>query len=411
MKKLLPLFLLFLTFSHLFSQTPRFPFPHHQKYNKGTIRPSNFTQFQLDSITAAFYDEWKKRYLNNSCSEKQYFVFFDEAHANKKISTSEGQGYGMMITAYIAGYDPEAKTYFDGLYNFYKAHPSITNNRLMAWCQVEGCKDKPDGGNTSASDGDIDIAYSLLLADKQWGSDGKIDYLNEAKEMIKAIMKDEVNRTIWTTKLCDCINETSKTYSDTRSSDFIIDHFRAFWKITKDKKWLKVIDEDYYLLWLMQTNFSPETGLLPDFIEQCNTEPIPAQPNYLESSYDGNYYYNACRVPLRIAADYLIYGDKRGLQTVETINKWIKLKTDNSPENIKAGYTLGGKALPHSDYYSPSFIAPFAVGAMVSKDNQKWLNDLYKYLIYSDIKNFRYFDNTLKMLSLIVLSRNYWSPK
>lgn len=328
----------------------------------------------------------------------------------KKIATSEGQGYGMMITAYMAGYDPQAKTYFDGLYAFCKAHPSSTNRNLMAWCQVEGCVDKPGGGNTSAADGDIDIAYALLLAHKQWGSKGQINYLKEAKNMIDAIMKDEVNRETMTTKLCDDIEPSSSNYYDTRSSDFIIDHFRVFEKTTGDRDWLKVIDEDYYLVWLFQSTFSPETGLLPDFIEHCNSDPFPAAPQYLESSYDGDYYYNSCRVPWRIATDYLVYGDKRGKDAVENINKWIKLKCNNSPVNINAGYSLNGEVIARGDYYSAAFIAPFAVGAMVSRDNQDWLDILFPYLISSKIEDHRYYDNTIKMLALIVLSGNYWSP-
>lgn len=410
-KYLLLLSALFLVTSLVYSQIPKYPFPHHTKYTKGSIKPGNFTRKQLDSITESFYDAWKARYLTDSCGGGQYYVNFDEDDKEKKISTSEGQGYGMMITAYMAGHDPQAKTYFDGLYAFCKAHPSSTNGNLMAWCQVEGCVDKTDGGNTSATDGDIDIAYALLLAHKQWGSKGQINYLTEAKNMIDAIMQDEVNSETWTTKLCDDIDSSSSTYYDTRASDFILDHFRAFYKTTRDKDWLKVIDEDYFLIWMFQSKFSPQTGLLPDFIEKCNSDPFPAAPHYLESSHDGDYYYNSCRVPWRIATDYLISGDKRGKDALDIINKWIQLKTNNSPEKINAGYLLNGDAIDRSDYYSPAFIAPFAVGAMVSRNNQNWLDSLFSYLISSKIEDYRYYDNTIKMLTLIVLSGNYWSPK
>ena len=109
--------------------------------------------------------------------------------------------------------------------------------------------------------------------------------------------------------------------------------------------------------------------------------------------------------------DYLVSGDERGKDAIEKINSWLKLAANNSPENIKARYSLEGDALPYSDYYSPSFVAPFTVAAMVGRGNQVWLNDLYTYLISSRIEDHRYFDNTLKMLALIVLSGNCWSPK
>ena len=49
--------------------------------------------------------------------------------------------------------------------------------------------DGPESG--SATDGDLDIAFALLLADKQWGSGGA--YLAEAKKVIAAIKEKEMN--------------------------------------------------------------------------------------------------------------------------------------------------------------------------------------------------------------------------
>ena len=43
---------------------------------------------------------------------------------------------------------------------------------------------KAQGHFDSATDGDLDIAYSLLLAHKQWGSNGTVNYLKEAQDMI-----------------------------------------------------------------------------------------------------------------------------------------------------------------------------------------------------------------------------------
>jgi len=45
----------------------------------------------------------------------------------------------------------------------------------------------------SATDGDLDIAFGLLLADAQWGSSGAIDYHQAARDVI-ADMRDEVRQ-------------------------------------------------------------------------------------------------------------------------------------------------------------------------------------------------------------------------
>lgn len=387
------------------------PFPQHVTYTAGVIKPINYTQSQLDNSVKAFYNQWKEIYLKNNCGASQYYVWFDESSANNSICVSEGQGYGMMITAYMAGYDANAKIYFDGLYNFYKAHPSVNNNKLMAWNQITGCIDDPDGGNNSATDGDEDIAFALLLADKQWGSTGAINYMEEALAIINAIKQDDVNQALWIPILGDWVTPGSYEYDDTRPSDFMMDHFRAFQNAAGDADWNNMLNECYTLINTIQTNYSPSSGLLPDFIVNVNSNPSPAAPNYLEGEFDGDYYYNACRTPLRIGADYLISGDIRAKNAVQKINNWIRAKTGNDPSNIYAGYYLNGNDIPGNDYESAAFAGPFAVAAMVDVSNQNWLNDTYDFLLSLELQDYEYYDNTLKLLCMLVLSGNYWVPQ
>jgi endoglucanase len=410
MKSLIAIFVFILHSVMLNAQTPALPFPQHVAYAAGTIKPSNYSQTQLDNISRAFYDQWKTVYLKDDCGVNQYYVWFDEESSNNSICVSEGQGYGMMITAYMAGYDPDAKAYFDGLYRYYKAHPSINNNNLMAWNQVIGCIDDPDGGNNSATDGDLDIAFALLLADKQWGSNGSINYLNEAISIIDAIKLHEINQNHWTPLLGDWVMPGNSEFNDSRTSDFIPDHFRAFYHTTGENNWEASVNKCYTLINDIQSNFSPVTGLLPDFIVNINSAPEPAEPYYLEGEFDGDYYYNACRAPLRITIDYLTSGDIRGKNAVQKINSWIRLKTGNNPSAIQAGYYLGGTDIPGSNYESAAFVGPLAVSAMADASNQTWLNQTNDFLLTHQLQDFEYYDNTLHLISLLVLSGNYWVP-
>ncbi len=392
------------------AQTPQYPFPHHYQYTAGSILPNNHTAAVLNTNTETFYDQWKAVYLKNDCGTNQYYVWFQENPQPATICVSEGQGYGMVITAYMAGYDANAKTYFDGLYNFYKAHPSVNNANLMAWAQVTGCADDPNGGNDGASDGDMDIAYGLLLAHYQWGSSGAINYLSEAVNIINAIKLDDTNPSIFTTKLGDWANSTDPMYYDTRPSDFMMDHFRAFESASGSTAWNAVTNECYSLIHTMQTNFSSASGLLPDFIVHCNTTPVPASANYLEGPEDGGYSYNACRTPWRIGTDYLVSGDARAKTALDKMNAWIRTKTADTPANIQSGYTLTGATISGDNYESEAFIAPFAVGAMDSSINQTWLNSVYDHLLSMQLSNTTYYENTIKMQTLIVLSSNWWIP-
>lgn len=390
----------------IFGQTPNFPFPYHVLYTVGTIKPNNQTQAQLDNEVTAFYDNWKAIYLKIGCGDTtQYYVEYINGGA---ICVSEGQGYGMVIVAYMAGYDPNAKKYFDGLYKWYKMHPSTINTTLMNWQQGTGCVST---GNDAATDGDLDIAYALLLADKQWGSGGNINYLQEALNLIAAIKQSERFAPINSLHLGDWANGDPQYEDDTRPSDFMYDHFRSFQNATSDAVWTNITDECYYLVNVIQTNYSPATGLLPDFIEDCDGSPHPAPPNFLEGPEDGYYYYNACRAPWHLGVDYLISGDIRAKNACDMINIWLQNNTSNNVNNIFSGFQLNGNNIAGNNYNDMAFIAPFAVSACVNASNQTWLNDLWTYIINEPIGNSDYYGNTIKMLCMIIMAGDYWVPQ
>lgn len=383
-----------------------FPFPQHTEYSNH-IKPSQYSQDELDQQVKTFYDGWKDKYLKQGCEDDQYHVYFASGNT---VTVSEAMGYGMLIVPLMAGYDENARTYFDGLYRYFRAHPSHIMPHLMAWKQITGCVDAD--GPDSASDGDIDIAFGLLLAHAQWGSGGAINYFQEALLVINDIMgnnasEGDINQNFFSIKLGDWVTG-GNFMNGTRTSDFITDHFRAFGCAANDTNWNAVVNKCYELIDIIQTGYSPETGLLPDFIEDLDSSPRPADPDYLEGPLDGNYSYNACRDPWRLATDYLISGDERARDAVIKIDHWLLESTGGSTNNVYAGYYLDGtKAAGWSDN---SFTAPFAVGAMLDTANQEWLDKLYTKILAGNISNGGYYDNTLKLLSMITLSGNYWVP-
>lgn len=389
----------------MLAQRPFFPFPQHVKYFAGTIKPGNISQLQMDSSVELFYKTWKERYINDDAGPGQYYIWFEKPGGIRCVS--EGQGYGMIIVALMAGFDTSAQNIYDGLFAYYRSHPSRYNKTLMAWAQS---KDFKDANRSSAADGDLDIAYSLLLADAQWGSGGQINYRKAALDLLSAILKQEINHSSYSVLLSDAVEPDSKDYFDMRSSDFMPSHFRLFAKVTGDPDWNKVIDSNYALFSFMQRKYSPEAGVLPDFITHLHNGPRPAQPGYLESRLDGCYNYNACRVPWRIGVDYILNGDGRAKRIVDKINRWIRETTREDPDNISAGYDLNGDDLKKRNFEALSFITPFAVSAMTDAGLQPWLNKLWSYIIHFDIDDFDYYDNTIKMLNLLILSGNYWQP-
>src|SRR6187397_3030723 len=103
------------------AQAQQFPFGiQHQTYRPGTLTPNNYTRTQLNQHVADYYDVWKGRWLAADPGGHGWRVKSDSSGR----TVSEGQGYGMVIVAALAGHDPQAKTIFDGLWQFRLAHPS-----------------------------------------------------------------------------------------------------------------------------------------------------------------------------------------------------------------------------------------------------------------------------------------------
>lgn len=395
----------------------RRPFPQHLTYAPGTIRPNHRTQAQQDDDVRAAYDRWKAAYLiadgNASDGKALYRVAFGKAGTdNYAVTVSEGQGYGMVIVALMAGHETNAQPIFDGLWNFSRVHPSDNEPRLMGW------RVPSSGGNSSAFDGDMDIAYALLLADQQWGSDGTIDYMAEARAVIGAIAEATIGTDSHLPMLGDWVENYGPTRNQytPRSSDFMPAHFRAFERATGDQLWTAVTTASQRTVSLLQERFSPKTGLLPDFIEPVSDtdhDPRPAKPGFLEGDNDGSYSYNAGRVPWRLGIDALLNNDSTSLAQAQTIAAWSLTATNGVPANIKPGYRLDGTPIPPGDYFSTFFAAPLGVAAMTLPaqpeiGRQQWLNAIYD-SVRDTSQN--YYEDSVSLLCMLIMTGNYWAPE
>lgn len=362
----------------------------------------------LTDETIEFYNYWKEKYIVNDkyTDSNQYYVWYSNTPYSDnttgvEVTVSEAHGYGMLITAAMAEYDDSAKEIFDGMYLYYKAHSSEIGSNLMAWQQQDnGTQLIDSNGANSATDGDLDIAYALLMADSVWGSDGNINYKQSAIDVINDIMEYEVNKTDWILQLGDWAHwskESEAYYTATRASDFIMQYMPVFAEVTGDDRWLKVYDSTYTIINDIVDEY--KTGILPDFIIKDNDTGkfVPSPPEFLESENDGNYYYNSCRTPWRISMDYLINGNEDAKKFADAITAFIVDSTKGDPSEIKAGYTLEGKNV--EDYDDLCFTAPFMIAAACG-DNTEWHDAVRETAVNygEDV----YFGDTIKMLCLIV---------
>lgn len=392
---------------------PQKPFPQHTSYTIGSIKPDNRTQAEMDSSVVKFYKQWKKHYLRFTLRNECYLYCNADGNwrgGNKSpnsVSLSEGHGYGMLIMAIMAGYDPEAKSIFDGMLLYFKRHPSSINHQLMAWNQVKDSS-ITEQNSDDATDGDMDIAFALLMADKQWGSAGTYNYKKDAVDLINALMKTNVNHETEQMIMGDFTEKGEPFYNDVRSSDIMPDHFKAFAEASSNTEWLKIEDNSYHVLSDIQKKYSPNAGLFPDFIRNKSNNPRPSGAYFMEKRQDGDFYYNACRLPWRLASDYLVNGDTRAKKLLTPLNSWIINKCKSDPNKIRDGYDLAGKFTVGASGDNIAFIGSFGVGAMVDARNQVWLNRIWDYAANEVIGDEEYYGNTLKMLYMITMSDNWW---
>lgn len=247
---------------------------------------------------SAYYDYWKSQYLKNNLSSLPggYYVAGGNTGSSdgfKPLGSSEGMGYGMLISVLMAGYDAEAQTYFNGLFKTLRAFKSKNNPNLMGWVVADN---KGALGNfSSATDGDIDMAYALLLAHYQWGSKGTVNYREEALKMITDGLKAS---NITTTKRLNLGDWDRKDAYHTRPSDWAMSQMRAFYKEAGDSIWLEVIANLYKVYNDFSIHYSFETGLVTDFIVGDPPKPCPA--NFLDEYPETNTYIIQC-LPFSVA--------------------------------------------------------------------------------------------------------------
>jgi len=446
------------------NNAPQYPFPHYTEYAVTPMMPDKKNAKNIeDSIISLFRNILLNDLIidSNSPQNKEEFRMVirhsQEQEANEgsikvsHINVSESQGYGMMIIAYIAGCEeklniPESnwilgstslKDYYDAMLRTVIAFPSIIAPHLFTWelfgfpagentnktgyKTVKGVKTAPftidRKGGDSATDGDMDIIYSLLLADKQWGSGGKYNYIQIARDMLDDLWNYCVHDEYHTLLLGDWAkNSTYDTFaSASRPSDFIISHLKVYKEADPAHNWQAVIDATYNIIKEIresQNVAGSNNGLMPDFVIRGETGwEIPSE-NFIED-YDGDFSYNACRVPWRLGIDYLLYGNT-AISNSSLYDLVIK-PLDNFAINFTGGNPrklgplhMNGKPFSWTD--PDLFAPPFLVTAAATGANQEWVNALWNFNGLTKYNRDTYGDY-IKLLVMLTVSGCYWLPE
>jgi len=380
-----------------------YPFGARLVAYKAGIKPTQ-SAATMDALLKQQYDAWKAHAIVPATSivAGGYAVQFSNT---TYMTVSEGMGYGMLMAVLFAGHDPNARALFDGLLAVVRARPAYAivpfdpNGKwLMDWRINANGSSAGEGWN--AMDGDLDIALALLMADKQWGSAGTWNYLQEGRNTIAALK----SWNMW----ADGTTKGLRNAENNRTSDYMIGHFRAFKAATGDTLWDKAVDRAYWLIDRMQTVYSPGAGLMPDFVINTNTATPSPSTGYIGDGNDkeGFYWWNACRNPWRYSTDYLLSGDTRFQLVTGRMIDYFQKSSGGDPLKIGTGYDLTGKLLTGGN--SPAYHGPICAGACVDARFQGFLDTMWNW--NASHLTTGYYDGEIQLLSLVVASGNWWTP-
>jgi endo-1,4-beta-D-glucanase Y len=266
-------------------------------------------------------------------------------------TNSEGIAYGMTAAVYM-----DDQTVFDQLWKYEQIH--LDANGLMHW------EIKPDGsgpsGTGAATDGDEDMAFALIMADKKWGGSGSLadTYLNYAKKQIDLIWRFEVDHTRG-----DVLTPGDQFGGGQviNISYFAPAYYRIFGKVSgKTADWNKVVDSSYLALFaaLNSTNKNVDNGLVPAWSTPAGVPTVPSG-----TSHPIHHQLDSSRTPFRIGQDYCWFGEPRALTYLQKISSFY---AGIGATKIVDGYNLDGTVFPGATLTLAAFVGPAGVGAMAT---------------------------------------------
>jgi hypothetical protein len=304
-------------------------------------------------------------------------------------------GYGLMIAAAMGD-----KATFDKFLGYVNANLA---NGLMDW--IQGGSE----GSGSATDGDEDIAYALLMANIQWPSGG---YKALAESMINQIASQDLNG-----NRIKLGNQWDVAFFN--PSYFAPAAYRAFG--ATNSKFGAVITDGYARI-TSNVN-APAAGYPTDWcaVSDGNTNCPPSMPPPNTAVTGGftaaAYGYDAARVPWRIGLDVCKSPSGGGDSVLGTILSTIVAKYPKGVDTIDAGIIKSsGAAASGAAKMQASFIGSIGVGAMARSNtagNPAVRDRAFRTVL--DILenpefNRTYFPATVGMLTLLAMAGDFPSP-
>jgi endo-1,4-beta-D-glucanase Y len=281
----------------------------------------------------------------------------------------------MVAAAYMAD-----RATFDGLWTYAKLH--LDAKGLMNW-QISS------GGGTvaagSASDGDVDIIWGLIMASEQWSA---TSYLDDAKKQIVAMRSNSISRD-------GMLLPGDGWGADsvmTNPSYFAPAYFRVFARVTSDNLWAgAILDRNYQIL----AAVAGSQGLVPDWSNNASA----VNQGLLSTDHDSSTYsYDATRTPWRIAMDYCFNDEARAKAYLTKVGAFFN---GVGASNIADAYSVTGAAKGSGDK-NMAFIGPAGTAGMAGY--QTLLDGAFNFGVSATTGD--YFKDSLRVITMLMMSGN-----
>lgn len=352
------------------------------------------TQANRADVEAA-YQVWKETLVTADGAGGFLRVRKPDSGSVIDSTVSEGIGYGMLLSVYMDDQDV-----FDKLWEYEQLH--VNSRGLMDW-EIGPDGEVTSGGTGAATDGDEDMAWALIMADRKWGGGGTLSdtYLNNAIALIDLIWTYEVDVDR------DYMLKPGDQWGSvdvTNPSYFAPAYYRVFAEVTDNPDWLKVVDSSYDIIErsLNETSGNQDNGLVPAW---CNSA---GEPTAAYSGAPLHFQNDSTRTPFRVGQDYCYNGEPRAKAYLEKITSFYKTV---GVANIVDGYELDGTPRPEravNGLQAASFVGPAGVGAMIDPANQDFIDDAYAAVATQELTaGTIYYQKCWTALSLLMMNGDF----
>lgn len=321
---------------------------------------------------------------------------------------SEGQSYGMTIAVQM-----DLKTQFDKLWRFAKAKMQYAaNTQYTAWKYYFKWQGFPSGNDwdfgaatVPAPDGDEYFAAALYMADQRWGSDGDIDYKQEADNIATALLHNNATgdgrypifhatqRMIVFVPYGNSNEFTDPSY-----------HLPAFYEMfalygpsADAQTWreLAEVSREYLV-----ASAHASTGLHPDYATFAGA-PTTGSPG---DGHDG-FRYDAWRVVMNMSMDYAWFGGDARMKT--QVEKYHAFFANHIGQNnvTNALFRVDGSGA--SGGGSTALTATLAAGAMASDASNSATYVELLWNVPQQQGQYRYYQQAVYLLGLLNASGKF----